>query len=65
MKPIRLYCICGAKVEASSEPRAAAELVADLFTKRHTRPGHGLTDAATARKARTRADRLALEGDPR
>ena len=52
MTTIRLYCVCGAKVEAQSDPPAAAEFIAAWFRERHGMDGHGLTDAATARRAR-------------
>ena len=54
----RLYCICGAKVEAASEPKEMADRIVEWFTERHTgKDGHALTDAVTARRSRARADR--------
>ena len=55
----RLYCICGTKMEAAANPPEVATALVDWFLGEHTgKPGHGLTDARTALRARQKADRI-------
>lgn len=51
---IRAYCVCGAKLDASSEPPDAAEFAHRTFRDLHSGEGHQPCDAATARRARAR-----------
>ncbi len=52
----RLCCACGSKLEAQSQPPDAATPIVDWWRARHTGPGHAMTDAATARRTRVKAD---------
>lgn len=54
----REYCVCGAKLVATSSPPDVARLAVRLFwDELHAGLGHGRTTPEQARKARARARR--------
>lgn len=51
---VALYCTCGAAWKASADPKTIDRLV-HVWRLQHSGPGHELTDARTAARARARA----------
>ena len=63
---IKHYCLCGASlvVTLSGTYKARGYKLMDAFTQEHQGEGHASCDAATASRARRRAERKGAECRP-
>ena len=53
---VAAYCLCGMAFRITSNSEVAADHAVDLVIDGHEGPGHGSTDAATAGRARRKAE---------